>query len=80
MNSIDILRIIVGNSQFYNLEEENYEFAIKTITKHKIRLNFEPKIGELAYTFRRYKKMTRYSITIMKFYYRNELVTWFYFI
>ena len=44
--------------------EENHEFAINTITRHKTRLKFEPKMGELTYTFRRYKKMSRCLIPI----------------
>jgi hypothetical protein len=49
--------------------EENHEFAINTITRHKTRLKFEPKIGELTYTFRRYKKMSRCLIPINENYY-----------
>ena len=49
--------------------EENHEFAINTITRHKTRLKFEPKIGELTYTFRRYKKMSRCLIPINESYY-----------
>jgi len=41
--------------------EENHEFAINTINRHKTRLKFEPKIGKLTYTFRRYKKLSRIS-------------------
>ena len=44
--------------------EENHEFAINTITRHKTRLKFEPKMGELTYTFRRYTKMSRCLIPI----------------
>ena len=44
--------------------EENHEFAINTITRHKTRLKFEPKMGELAYTFRRYTRMSRCLIPI----------------
>jgi hypothetical protein len=44
--------------------EETHEFAINTITRHKTRLKFEPKMGELTYTFRRYKKMSRCLIPI----------------
>ena len=44
--------------------EENHDFAINTITRHKTRLKFEPKMGELTYTFRRYKKLSRCLITI----------------
>ena len=36
--------------------EENHEFAINTINRHKTRLKFEPKMGELTYTFRRYTR------------------------
>ncbi len=49
--------------------EETHEFAINTITRHKTRLKFEPKIGELTYTFRRYKKMSRCLIPINENYY-----------
>ncbi len=35
--------------------EETHEFAINTITRHKTRLKFEPKMGKLSYTYRRYK-------------------------
>jgi hypothetical protein len=44
--------------------EENYEFPINTINIHKIRLKFEPKMGELTYTFRRYTRMSRCLIPI----------------
>ena len=44
--------------------EENHEFAINTIARHKTRLKFEPKIGELTYTFRRYTRMSRCLIPI----------------
>ena len=36
--------------------EENNNFAINTINRHKTRLKLEPKIGELTYTFRRYTR------------------------
>ncbi|HEX7143447.1 MAG TPA: hypothetical protein VF222_13305 [Nitrososphaeraceae archaeon] len=49
--------------------EETHEFAINTIMRHKTRLKFEPKIGELTYTFRRYKKMSRCLIPINESYY-----------
>ena len=49
--------------------EETHEFAINTIMRHKTRLKFEPKIGELTYTFRRYKKMSRCLIPINENYY-----------
>jgi hypothetical protein len=44
--------------------EENHDFALNTITRHKTRLKFEPKMGELTYTFRRYTKMSRCLIPI----------------
>ena len=44
--------------------EENHDFAVNTITRHKTRLKFEPKMGELTYTFRRYTKMSRCLIPI----------------
>ena len=49
--------------------EENYEFAINTIKRHKTRLKFEPKMGELTYTFRRYTRMSRCLIPINENYY-----------
>jgi hypothetical protein len=49
--------------------EETHEFAFNTITRHKTRLKFEPKIGELTYTFRRYKKMSRCLMPINENYY-----------
>ena len=49
--------------------EENHEFAINTITRHKTRLKLEPKIGELTYTFRRYTRMSRSLIPINENYY-----------
>ncbi len=44
--------------------QENHEFAINTINRHKTRLKFEPKMGELTYTFRRYTRMSRCLIPI----------------
>jgi hypothetical protein len=44
--------------------DENHEFAINTINRHKTRLKFEPKMGELTYTFRRYTRMSRGLIPI----------------
>ena len=44
--------------------EENHEFAINTINRHKTRLKFEPKMGELTYTFRRYTRMSRCLIPV----------------
>jgi hypothetical protein len=36
---------------------ENHEFAINTIIRHKTRFKIESKIIELTYTFRRYTKL-----------------------
>jgi hypothetical protein len=44
--------------------EENHDFAVNTITRHKTRLKLESKIGELTYTFRRYTRMSRCLIPI----------------
>jgi hypothetical protein len=49
--------------------EENHAFAINTITRHKTRVKFEPKMGKLSYTFRRYTKMSRCLIPINENYY-----------
>ena len=44
--------------------EENHEWAIRTITRHKTRFKFESKMGELTYLFRRYTRMSRCLIPI----------------
>ena len=49
--------------------EENHDFAINTVNRHKTRLKFEPKMGELTYTFRRYRRMSRCLIPISNYYY-----------
>jgi hypothetical protein len=49
--------------------EENHDFAVNTIARHKTRLKFEPKMGELTYTFRRYTRMSRCLIPINENYY-----------
>ena len=49
--------------------EENHAFAINTITRHKTRVKFEPKMGKLTYLFRRYTKMSRCLIPINENYY-----------
>ena len=49
--------------------EENHDFAVNTITRHKTRVKFEPKMGELTYTFRRYRRMSRCLIPISNYYY-----------
>jgi len=49
--------------------DENHDFAINTVNRHKTRLKFEPKMGELTYTFRRYTRMSRCLIPINNHYY-----------
>ena len=44
--------------------EENHDFAVNTITRHKTRFNLESKMGKLTYTFRRYTRMSRCLIPI----------------
>jgi hypothetical protein len=49
--------------------EENHQWAIRTITRHKTRLQFESKMGKLTYLFRRYTRMSRCLIPINENYY-----------
>jgi len=49
--------------------EENHQWAIRTITRHKTRLQFELKMGKLTYLFRRYSRMSRCLIPINENYY-----------
>ena len=49
--------------------DENHDFAINTVNRHKTRLKFEPKMGELTYTFKRYTGMSRCLIPINENYY-----------
>ena len=49
--------------------EENHQWAIRTITRHKTRLQFESKMGKLTYLFRRYSRMSRCLIPINENYY-----------
>ena len=49
--------------------DENHDFAINTVKRHKTRLKFEPKMGELTYTFRRYTRMNRCLIPTNNNYY-----------
>jgi hypothetical protein len=49
--------------------EENHEWAIITITRHKTRFNLESKIDKLTYMFRRYTRMSRCLIPINGNYY-----------
>ena len=49
--------------------EENHDFAVNTITRHKTRFNLESKMGKLTYLFRRYSRMSRCLIPINENYY-----------
>ena len=49
--------------------DENHDFAINTVKRHKTRLKFEPKMGELTYTFRRYTRISRCLIPTNNNYY-----------
>jgi hypothetical protein len=49
--------------------EENHQWAIRTITRHKTRSNLESKMGKLNYLFRRYTKLSRCLIPINENYY-----------
>jgi hypothetical protein len=44
--------------------EETHQWAIRTITRHKTRLQLESKMGKLTYLFRRYSRMSRCLIPI----------------
>ena len=48
--------------------EETHQWAIRRITRHKTRLQFESKMGKLTYLFRRYSRMSRCLIPI------NEII------
>ena len=49
--------------------EENHQWAIRTITRHKTRFKLESKMGKLTYLFRRYTRMSRCLIPIDENYY-----------
>lgn len=50
-------------------DEENEEYASQSITRHKKRIDFEPKIGKVIYAFGRYKKVDRATVPINGDYY-----------
>ena len=49
--------------------DETHQWAIRTINRHKTRLQFESKMGKLTYLFRRYSRMSRCLIPINENYY-----------
>jgi hypothetical protein len=50
-------------------EEENEDYASLTVTRHKTRTKFEPKVGKLLYAVGRYQKLNRATIPINDYYY-----------
>ena len=50
-------------------DEENEEYASQSITRHKKRIEFEPKIGKVIYAFGRYKKVDIATVPINDDYY-----------
>ena len=49
--------------------EENQEYALNAITRHKSRLKFEDKLGKLVYSLGKYEKLVRIVTTINNKYY-----------
>jgi hypothetical protein len=45
-------------------DEENEEYAALTVTRHKTRIKFQSKIGNLVYAVGKYEKLTRVTIKI----------------
>lgn len=50
-------------------QEENEEYVISAISRHKTRTKFETKIGKLRYAFGRYEGLNRATIPITKHHY-----------
>jgi hypothetical protein len=44
--------------------EESLEYAANTISRHKERIKYEPKIGKLEYTLVKYEKVNRIMIPL----------------
>ena len=57
-----------GLKRFLTIDE-NHQWAIRTITRHKTRFQFESKMGKLTYLFRRYTRISRCLIPINENYY-----------
>jgi hypothetical protein len=45
-------------------QEQNEEYALSTMTRHKTRTRFESKTGKVIYAFGRYEKLNRVTIPI----------------
>ena len=50
-------------------DEENEEYAALTVTRHKTRIKFQPKIGDLVYAVVKYEKVLRATIRINEDYF-----------
>lgn len=49
--------------------EENQEYALNAITRHKSRVKFEDKLGKLVYSLGKYEKLVRIVTPINNKYY-----------
>jgi len=50
-------------------DEENEEYAALTVTRHKTRIKFQPKIGDLIYAAGKYERVIRATIRINEDYF-----------
>jgi hypothetical protein len=50
-------------------DEENEEYAALTVTRHKTRIKFQSKIGDLTYAVGKYEKVIRATIRINEDYF-----------
>ena len=71
MNKFGVLLNVEHKNRTTSLltDEENEEYASQSITRHKKRIEFEPKIGKVVYAFGRYKKVDRATVPINDDYY-----------
>ena len=53
-----------GLKRFLTIDE-NHQWVIRTITRHKTRFQFESKMGKLTYLFRRYSE-NKEALKILK--------------
>ena len=56
--------------------DENQEYALNAITRHKSRLKFEDKLGKLVYSLGKYEKLVRIVTPINNKYYIYLQLTW----
>ena len=50
-------------------DEENEEYAALTVSRHKTRIKFQPKIGDLIYAVGKYERVIRATIRINEDYF-----------